>query len=91
MMKGHPMSRYECKFVRIGEYSGSALFGVQDKDRKDYEHVVHEHAKDGWRLAQVFAPGAAADGGARYYEFIFKREVAEEASTPQAQRGRDAA
>jgi hypothetical protein len=87
MMKGHPMSRYECKFVRIGENSGSKLFGVRDQDHRDYEHVVHEHAKDGWRLAQVFAPGAAALGTTRYYEFIFKREVAEEAST-HAQRGR---
>jgi hypothetical protein len=32
--KGHSMTRiYEYKFVRIGEYSGSALFGVRDKDR----------------------------------------------------------
>jgi hypothetical protein len=68
------MSQYEYKFVRTGEYGGSALFGVRDKDRKDYEHIVHEHAKDGWRLVQIFAPGVAAFGAARYYEFIFERE-----------------
>jgi hypothetical protein len=69
------MSRYEYKFVRIGEYGGSALFGVRDKDRKDYQHVVHEFANDGWRLVQIFAPGVAAFGAARYYEFIFEREL----------------
>lgn len=36
------MSQYEYKFVRVGEYAGSTLFGVRDKDRKDYQHVVHE-------------------------------------------------
>ena len=64
---------YEYKFVRIGEYGGSALFGVKDKDRKDYQRIVHEHADDGWRLVQIFAPGTAAFGAARYYEFIFER------------------
>jgi Domain of unknown function (DUF4177) len=85
------MSRYEYEFVRIGEYGGSALFGVRDKDRKDYEHVVHEHAKNGWRLVQIFAPGVAAFGAARYYEFIFEKEVPEEASTAHTQPGREVA
>jgi hypothetical protein len=69
---------FEYKFVRIGEYRGSALFGVQDKARKAYEGVVHEHAGDGWRLVQIFAPGVAAFGAAKYYELIFEREAAVE-------------
>jgi hypothetical protein len=85
------MSRYEYKFVRIGEYGGSALFGVRDRDRKDYEHVVYEHAKDGWRLVQIFAPGVAAFGAARYYEFIFEKQIPEEAFTAHAQPGREVA
>ena len=40
----------------------SAFFGVQDKARKSYQGVVHEHAGDGWRLVQIFAPGVAAFG-----------------------------
>ena len=36
--------RYEYKFVRLGEYAGSA-FGVSDKARNAYEDVVHEHAR----------------------------------------------
>jgi Domain of unknown function (DUF4177) len=63
--------RYEYKFVRLGEYGGSALFGVQDKARKTYQDTVQEHAREGWRLVQVFAPGVAA----KYYELIFEREL----------------
>jgi hypothetical protein len=72
--------RYEYKFVRLGEYAGSALFGVNDKARNTYEDVVHEHAQDGWRLVQIFAPGVAAFGAAKYYELIFEREHAEGAT-----------
>jgi hypothetical protein len=74
-MKGHSMKTYECKFVRIGEYAGSGLFGVRDRVRNAYEGIVHEHARDGWRLVQIFAPGVAAFGAARYYELIFERET----------------
>jgi hypothetical protein len=76
-MRGKAMTKtYEYKFVRIGEYAGAALFGVRDKDRKGYEDIVHEHARDGWRLVQIFAPGVAAFGAAKYYELIFEREAA---------------
>jgi hypothetical protein len=67
---------FEYKFVRIGENRLSALFGPQDKARKAYEAIVHEHARDGWRLVQIFAPGVAAFGAAKYYELIFERKVA---------------
>jgi hypothetical protein len=73
---------YEYKFVRLGEYRGAALFGVSDKARNAYEEVVHEHARDGWRLVQIFAPGVAAFGAAKYYELIFERERAADASAP---------
>lgn len=68
---------YEYEFVRLREYAGSALFGVRDKDRKGYEDIVHKHASDGWRLVQIFAPGVAAFGAAKYYELIFERETAD--------------
>jgi hypothetical protein len=67
------IDRYEYKFVRVGEYRGSALFGVRDSEREAYRDVVHEHARQGWRLVQIFAPGTAAFGAARYYELIFER------------------
>jgi hypothetical protein len=67
--------RYEYRFVRLGDYRGSGVFGVSDKAKKTYEDTVHEHARDGWRLVQIFAPGVAALGSVKYYELIFEREV----------------
>jgi hypothetical protein len=68
---------YRYKFVRLGENRASAIFGVQDKERNAYEDVVHQHARNGWRLVQIFAPGVAAFGAAKYYELIFERESTE--------------
>lgn len=67
-------ARFEYKFVRIGEGRLSTFFGLQDKARNAYEEVVRDHAQDGWRLVQIFAPGVAAFGAAKYYELIFERE-----------------
>lgn len=75
---------YEYKFVRIGENAGSAFFGVRDRDRNAYEGIVHEHAAEGWRLVQIFAPGVAAFGAAKYYELIFERETAADALPSRA-------
>ena len=54
---------YEYKFVRLGDYRGSAWFGVSDKVRNAYEDVVHEHAG---RLAAGadLRPSVAAFGAA---------------------------
>ena len=90
--KGIPMeTTYEYKFVRLGEYRGSAWFGVSDKARGAYEEVVHEHARDGWRLVQIFAPGVAAFGAAKYYELIFERERTEDATASIDANGQVAA
>ncbi len=67
---------YEYKFVRLGETGSSAFFGPGSEARKGYEAAVHENAADGWRLVQIFAPGVAAFGAAKYYELIFEREAA---------------
>jgi hypothetical protein len=77
---------FEYKFVRLGEYAGAAFFGVRDNARNAYEEVVHEHARDGWRLVQIFAPGVAAFGAAKYYELIFERERAKDATAPTGAR-----
>lgn len=73
---------YDYKFVRLGQNRASALFGVSDKARDAYEDVVQKHARDGWRLVQIFAPGIAAFGAAKYYELIFERPSAEDAGAP---------
>jgi hypothetical protein len=67
---------FEYEFVRLGESRSSALFGPQGTARREYEAVVHQRARDGWRLVQIFAPGVAAFGAAKYYELIFERALA---------------
>jgi hypothetical protein len=80
------MPEFEYKFVRIGESRLSAVFGVQDRARKTYETVIQEHARDGWRLVQVFAPGVAAFGAAKYYELILEREKPANGNRPEQAR-----
>jgi len=63
--------KYEYKFVRLGE----GIIGVRKSARQQYQQVIHEHANEGWRLVQIFAPGIAVYGTPKYYEIIFEREV----------------
>ncbi|MCP5519172.1 MAG: DUF4177 domain-containing protein [Verrucomicrobiales bacterium] len=62
-------TRYEYKHVRMGE----GWFGVRKQALDEYPRVVEEHARDGWRLVQVFAPGVGPYGKATYLELIFER------------------
>ena len=80
---------FEYKFVRIGEGRASGLFGLQTEARSAYQRIVHEHARDGWRLVQIFAPGVAAFGAAKYYELIFERETAADRLPLDPRRGAD--
>ena len=64
--------RYEYEFVRIGE----GWTGVRKEGRQQYQNIVHDHARAGWRLVQVFAPGFGVYGVAKYVELIFEREIA---------------
>lgn len=62
--------RYEYKFVRLGE----GFFGVRKAAHQEYQKVIVDHAREGWRLVQIFAP-ATVNGSARYFEVILEREV----------------
>ena len=63
---------YEYRFVRIEvEYNA---FATKHKLPKDYHEVIDTHAKEGWRLVQVFAPPVLGQGLAEYFELIFERE-----------------
>ncbi|OGM17564.1 hypothetical protein A2V61_04130 [Candidatus Woesebacteria bacterium RBG_19FT_COMBO_47_8] len=63
--------KYEYKFVRLGE----GLIVVKKDGRETYQSVVHEHAREGWRLVQAFAPGTGVFGAAKYFELIFERQA----------------
>lgn len=64
--------RYEYKFVRIGE----GFMMARKVARNGYQEEIHRHAREGWRLVQIFAPGTGGYGAAKYFELIFEREVA---------------
>ena len=63
---------YEYKFVRIGE----GWTGARRAAKEQYQDLVHEHARQGWRLVQVFAPAFGVYGVAKYVELILERKVA---------------
>ena len=60
------MKKHNYKFIRIGK----------DDRTKGYQEIINENAQEGWRLIQVFAPGA---GGLwakeNYCEVIMEREI----------------
>ena len=63
--------KYEYKFVRLGE----GMLEVRRAGKKGYQDAIAEHATEGWRLVQIFAPGTGAYGTAKYFELILEREV----------------
>jgi hypothetical protein len=44
-----------------------------DTPKEDYHRIVQDHAKEGWRLHQLFAPAMSGTGWASFIELIFER------------------
>jgi hypothetical protein len=63
------MQKYEYKFVRLGE----GRLGLK-KEATQYQDIIQQHSREGWRLVQIFAPGTGFCGAAKYYEIIFERQ-----------------
>ena len=63
--------KYEYKFVRMGE----GLLSARREARNSYQEQIQRHARDGWRLVQIFAPGIGGYGAAKYYELVLEREI----------------
>jgi hypothetical protein len=62
--------QFEYKFIRLGE----GFLGVRKEAKETYQETVQTHAREGWRLVQIFAPGIGASGAPKYYEIILERE-----------------
>lgn len=57
--------RYEYKFVRVDK-------GTREQE---YRQVVDDHAREGWRLVQILAPGAGGIWASpNFVEVILERE-----------------
>jgi hypothetical protein len=65
--------KFEYKFVRLGE----SWIRVRGSARDGYRDAIQEHARDGWRLVQIFAPGLGVYGAPKYYDLILEREMAD--------------
>ena len=63
--------KYEYKLVRLGE----GLLFAKCEARINYQEQIQQHARDGWRLVQIFAPGIGIFGAPKYYELVLEREV----------------
>ncbi|ENQ3079242.1 MULTISPECIES: DUF4177 domain-containing protein [Bacillus] len=61
---------YEYKFVKIELKSGL----MASKPKEDYQTIITEHAKEGWRFVQIFAPSTVGYGSSAYFELIFERK-----------------
>ena len=62
---------YEYKFVKI-ELKSSWL---KYKPKDDYEEIINNHAKQGWRFIQIFAPSTTGYGSSTYFKLIFEKEI----------------
>lgn len=66
------MQMFQYKIVGVGE----GAFGLKRDIRADYQAVVDEYTRQGWRLVQVFAPSTGGTyGRALFCDVIFERPV----------------
>ena len=63
--------QYEYRFIRLGE----GWLGAKRNAKNEYQGIIETHARQVWRLVQVFAPPLGAYGVAKYIEIILEREV----------------
>ena len=63
----------EYKFIRV---KTDRAFLFERKPVEDYREIIRQHAKDGWRLVQIFSPTVSViDGGtANYFEIILEKQ-----------------
>lgn len=61
---------YEYKFIKLDLKTGF----LNMKPKADYHGIIEQHAAEGWRLVQIFAPMVSAHGNSSYYELIFEKQ-----------------
>lgn len=62
---------YKYEFVRIELRSG--LF--RSKPKENYQNIINDYAKNGWKFKQIFAPSTSGYGSSSYFELIFEKKV----------------
>jgi len=67
------MQRYEYRFVKVELKLGWST----DEPRQDYHRIIEDHAREGWRLVEIFAPATTGTGWSSYFEVILERPLPE--------------
>ena len=68
------MQLYDYKFVRLEQEKTWFSGDVPSKSTLGgYGEIVQQHANEGWRLVQIFAPSIGASGQPTYFELILER------------------
>ena len=62
---------FEYKFVKV-ELKQHIL---ESKSKEDYQAIITNYAKEGWRFVQIFAPSTKGYGAAAYFELIFEKPI----------------
>ena len=63
------MYEYQLVSIPVGSFTS--------KPKKDYQEIVHNYAKQGWKLHSIFTPPFRNDGIATTMELIFERSLKE--------------
>ena len=61
------MQKYQYKYVKIKRKIFSGW-------EKNYQEVIDQHAKDGWRLVEMFAPAIHGYGSATHVDLVFEKK-----------------
>ena len=68
------MQTYEYKFVRLEQHKGwTGDVRPSESAIEGYPDIVQQHAMEGWRLVQIFAPGIGTTGQPQFFELILER------------------
>jgi hypothetical protein len=72
-INGSERGLYEYKFVKV-DLEGFLISAKRPS--VDHHRLIEEHARDGWKLVQIFAPAVSVISGGTpdYFEIIFERE-----------------
>lgn len=62
---------FEYKFVKIELQWGF----TRSKPAENYQEIIQEHARDGWRFVQIFAPTIGGSGQPEYFDLIFEKKI----------------
>lgn len=62
---------FEYKFVKVELHWGF----TRSKPAEDYQEIIQEHARNGWRFVQIVAPTIGSSGQPEYFDLIFEKKI----------------